>query len=186
MKNFVNIIYFVHGTTTDNENKISTGWNPGELSDLGIKQSRELWGLVKDRKIDVVYSSDLRRAIDSAKYCFEGKVPIFIDKRLRECNYGDLNGAKSEIVLPMRKNCIDKPFPNGESYKDVEDRITSLLDYILEKHPGGDVALVAHMAPQIALDVIVNNKTWEQAFKDYWGDRKPKVWQPGWDFRYER
>ena len=180
----VNIIYFVHGTTTDNENRISTGWNPGVLSDLGLKQSKELWDLVKQRKIDIVYCSDLKRAIDSANYCFGGKIPIIHDKRIRECNYGDLNGAKSEIVLPMRLKCINNPFPNGESYKDVEIRIRSFLDFILEKHPDGNVGLVAHMAPQVAIDVITNNKTWEHAFKDYWGDMTPKQWQPGWDFRY--
>ncbi len=38
----VKITYFVHGTTTDNETHRSTGWNPGELSELGIKQSKEL------------------------------------------------------------------------------------------------------------------------------------------------
>ena len=35
----INIIYFVHGTTTDNEKEISSGWSDVELSELGIKQS---------------------------------------------------------------------------------------------------------------------------------------------------
>lgn len=38
----VKITYFVHGTTTDNEKRISEGWRDVDLSDLGVKQSKEL------------------------------------------------------------------------------------------------------------------------------------------------
>ena len=90
------IIYFVHGTTTDNENKLATGWNQGELSELGKEQSVKLRDQVSGKRIDAVFCSDLKRAIDSAKLTFsDRKVPIIEDKRLRECNYGDLNGHRS-------------------------------------------------------------------------------------------
>jgi len=42
------------------------------------------------------------------------------------------------------------------------------------------VAIVAHKAPQLALDVLLKNKTWQQAFAEDW--RKTKSWQPGWDY----
>ena len=45
----VKITYFVHGTTTDNEEGLSTGQNDGELSELGVKQSKDLPGQVKDK-----------------------------------------------------------------------------------------------------------------------------------------
>jgi len=90
----VKIIYFVHGTTKDNENNISTGQNQGELSLLGIKQSKELSKQIKDKKFSVVFCSDLKRAKQSAEISFKGKYPIIIDKRLRECDYGKLNGKE--------------------------------------------------------------------------------------------
>ncbi len=170
------ITYFVHGTTTDNENGISTGWNPGELSALGVEQCKKLKELIKV-KFDVVFCSDLKRAVDSAKLIF-GK-QIIQDKRLRECNYGDLNGAASEKVEPMQVNCIDTHFPHGESYKGVEMRLRSFLDD-LKKFDGKHVAIVAHKAPQLALDVIIKGKTWQKAFAEDW--RLKKAWQPGWDY----
>jgi broad specificity phosphatase PhoE len=116
----IHITYFVHGTTTDNEKNISSGWKNVRLSKLGIKQSKELKNLIKGKKFEVVFCSDLKRAVDSANLTFKGKVRIIKDKRLRECNYGDLNGAKSNIVDSLTIKCISKPFPNGESYKDAK------------------------------------------------------------------
>ena len=54
------ITYFVHGTTTDNEQDLATGWAPGELSELGIQQAKNLGKEIKDRKFDVVFCSDLK------------------------------------------------------------------------------------------------------------------------------
>src|SRR3989338_3424548 len=86
----VHITYFVHGTTVDNEAEIASGGSDCELSPLGIAQSRRLGGLIKDRKFDAVFCSDLKRAVDSAKLMFGETVPILKDRRLKECDYGDL------------------------------------------------------------------------------------------------
>ena len=57
------LTYFVHGTTTDNERGISSGWSDAELSELGIKQSVDLKQQIGDKKFDVVFCSDLKRAV---------------------------------------------------------------------------------------------------------------------------
>src|ERR1043166_984859 len=88
----ITITYFVHGTTTDNEQKLATGWLPGELSAAGREQAKKLGEQVADQTFDVVFCSDLQRAIDSAQLGFGDKYTIIQDDRLRECNYGDLNG----------------------------------------------------------------------------------------------
>lgn len=175
------ITYFVHGTTTDNENGTSTGWNPGELSELGKQQSIELKKLIAGKKFDVVFSSDLKRAVDSARFMF-GK-NFQTDVRLRECNYGDLNGAVETTVEPLYLKHIDTPFPNGESLRDVEKRIRELLRDLAERYAGKHIAFVAHKAPQLALDVITNGKTWKQAIDNDWRQKTPKAWQPGWEYR---
>lgn len=177
------ITYFVHGTTTDNENEISSGWFDVELSDLGIKQSVELKNQIKDKKFDIVFCSDLKRAVDSAELAFKGNVPIVIDQRLRECNYGKYNAKPSSIVEPLQDKMVTEKFPEGESYEDVKIRIANFLKFLKQNYDGKSVAIVAHKAPQLALDVILKNLTWEQAFAQDW--RKRKAWQPGWEYILE-
>ncbi len=173
------ITYFVHGTTTDNENDIATGCLPGELSELGVQQAKDLGQLVADQQFDVVFCSDLKRSVESAELGFGGTYTIIQDKRLRECDYGDLNGAPDTFKDRM-KDYIDTPFPGGESYSDVEARIASFVDYLRQEWDGKHVAIVCHQAPQLALDVIARGRTWEQAIGEDW--RKSKAWQPGWKY----
>jgi len=146
-------------------------------------QSKELIQKIGDKKFDIVFCSDLKRAVDSAEISFKGKFPIKKDKRLRECNYGDFNDKPSKVVEPIQEKSITKKFPNGESYEDVKVRIKSFLDFLKKNYNSKHVAIVAHKAPQLALDVLLKGKTWEQAFADDW--RKKKAWQPGWDYVVE-
>ena len=176
----VKITYFVHGTTTDNQKNVSSGWKDAPLSELGIKQSKELSNQIGNKKFDIVFCSDLKRAVDSAEISFKGKFPIKQDKRLRECNYGDFNGKPSEIVEPMQEERITERFPNGESYEDVKIRISDFLKFLKNNYDGKHIAIVAHKAPQLALDVLLNEKTWKQAFAEDW--RKRKAWQPEWEY----
>ena len=179
----VYITYFVHGTTTDNEIDKATGWNPGELSALGIKQSIDLLGQIKGKVFDSVFSSDLKRAIDSAKLTWGSDLKLVTDWRLRECNYGDLNcadGTKKDAIMPT---CIEKKFPNGESYVDVEMRMHEFLHDLVSTKNEKHIAIVAHQAPQLALDVIIHKKTWKEAMEQDW--RHHKAWKPGWEYVYE-
>jgi len=52
----VKITYFVHGTTIDNQNNISSGWSDTELSDLGKEQSIKLKEQIKGKIFDVVFA----------------------------------------------------------------------------------------------------------------------------------
>ena len=177
----IQITYFPHGTTTDNEKGISSGWSDVELSELGVKQSVELKDKIKGKKFDVVFCSDLKRAVHSAELTFGGMTPIISDARLRECNYGKLNGHPSKIVEPMQEDeCLGKPFPGGESYEDIKARIADFLQFLKTNYDGKNVAVVAHKAPQLALEVLLNGKTWKQALAEDW--RKTKSWKPGWAY----
>ncbi len=176
----VKITYFVHGTTIDNVQDLATGWSPGELSELGIRQAKELGKLVSKKHFDVVFCSDLKRAVDSAELGFGNKYKIIKDKRLRECNYGDFTRKPSDSFKTKMTNYVDKSFPNGESYKDVEKRMSSFLDFLKKNYDGKHIAIVAHQAPQLALDVLLKGKTWKQAIDEDW--RNKKAWRPGWDY----
>ena len=173
----VKITYFVHGTTTDNENHIATGWAPGKLSELGIQQSKELRQQASRLYFDVVFCSDLKRAVDSASLAFGGLYEIIQDERLRECNYGDWNQKEKTWKI---SDFVDEPYPNGESYRDVERRVADFLGFLRENYDGKRVAIVAHQGPQLALEVLTKKRTWEQAIADDW--RRTKSWQPGWEY----
>jgi broad specificity phosphatase PhoE len=175
----VTITYFVHGTTTDNEQHLATGWLPGKLSPTGREQAKKLGEQVANQKFDIIFCSDLQRAIDSAKLGFGSKYKIIQDDRLRECNYGDLNG-KPHTVKKNMEDFINQPFPNGECYRDVEARLDSFCDFLKQNYDGKHVAIVAHEGPQLALDVLLKNKSWQQAINENW--RKTGAWQPGWGY----
>lgn len=178
----VKITYFVHGTTLDNLEHKSTGWLPGVLSEKGIKQSIDLKEQVDINQYDVVFCSDLKRAVDSAKYTFEGIKEIIQDERLRECNYGDYNGQDSSLA--NYETHIQDRFPNGECMLDVEKRIQSFCNYLLEHYDGKHIAIVAHKAPQLAFQVITEGKSWKEAIDKDW--RKTKSWQPGWEYHIHK
>jgi len=175
----VHLTYFVHCTTTDNEKDLATGQLPGELSTLGLEQSKALRQQTAGRIFDVVFCSDLQRAIDTSNIAFGDSYPIKQDSRLREVDYGDWNG-KPDSFKNVLTDYIDQRFPNGEGYRDVEQRLRDFCDFLRREYNDKRVAIVAHQAPQLALDVILAGKTWEQAIAQDW--RHTKSWQPGWDY----
>ncbi|MEU7576142.1 histidine phosphatase family protein [Streptomyces sp. NPDC041068] len=84
----IEIVYETHATTTDNEAGIATGWLPGRLSSAGRGQARELGERRRDDGITAVVTSDLQRAVDTARIAFaDSTVPVSHDRRLRECDY---------------------------------------------------------------------------------------------------
>lgn len=178
----VNITYFVHGSTTDNEKGIATGWSPGELSELGRKQCVESRELIRDTAFDVVFCSDLKRAIESAKLMFNDTVDLIQDRRLREVNLGDLTKTDSRQIDSSMAQHIDKPFPKGESCRDVEKRIASFLNELGKESSDRNVAIVSHRVPQLALEVLINKKNWKQAIEEDWRLKQPKEWKLGWTY----
>ena len=171
------IIYFVHGTTTDNASGKCSGWKQVELTDLGKERAIKLGKIRKNTHFDVIFTSDLVRAIDSAKLAFPN-VEHIQDARLRECNYGDLEGKDKKMVI--YEEHIEKPFPNGESLKEVEKRIRNFIVFLKDNYQGKTIGIVAHRAPQLAIEVITKGISWEEANKNDW--RKTKAWQPGWEY----
>lgn len=173
----IKIIYFVHGTTTDNASKLCSGWKEALLNDLGKEQAMNLGKVSKERgdKFDVMFTSDLKRAIESSNIAFPEYEKI-TDNRLRECNYGDLDGEHKSLVV--YEEHISESFPNGESLKDVENRIRNFVQYLKDNYDNQTIGVVAHRAPQLALEVVTKNISWEEAIANDW--RKTGDWQPGW------
>ena len=112
----VHIVFETHAISEDNELGVASGWSHSRLSDLGRRQARNLGERRRDDGIATVFSSDLRRAAETADLAFaSGTPPILLDWRLRECDYGERNGDPAEAHGRDRAAHVDEPFPGGEA-----------------------------------------------------------------------
>ena len=171
----VEVVYETHSTSVDNEHGIANGWLDGELSEQGREQASELGRRRRDDGLAAVYASDLGRAVETARIAFGGTgIPVHHDARLRECDYGELNGATFDAVAAVRRRYVDEPFPGGESYRQVVERTRAFLDDVVAHHDGERVVVIAHSANRWALDHLVSGTPLEQLVD------APFDWQPGW------
>ena len=175
----IEITFETHSTTIDNERGFATGWLDGELSHVGHAQAREV-GARRAGTVDVVFASDLHRALQTAEIAFDGiDVPIRLDRRLRECNYGVMNGMPVEELERTRRAHIDEPFDGGESYRQVVDRMGAFLEDLAAEvdAEGRSVLLIGHSATRWALDHLLDGMPLEQWAFD---------WRPGWRYHLGR
>src|SRR5262249_48937896 len=90
------LILLRHGQSQWNLENRFTGWVDIDLSDKGKEEAQKAGEKLRDRQIDVVYTSALKRAINTAKIALEsagkGDMELIQDQALNERNYGDLQG----------------------------------------------------------------------------------------------
>jgi len=142
-----------HGESIANEKKIFSckKYDP-ELTENGIKQIEFLSEFYADKKIKKIVSSPSLRAIQTVKIISEAiAVDYEIDNDLIEVDLGDLEGKTYEVSHRLKifhgiiENWVwgDKQlkFVGGESYKDVEARVSRIREEYLNRD---DVLLVAH------------------------------------------
>ncbi len=173
----ITLIFEAHGTTFDNEQHLSSGWNDVELSSLGIKQSKEMGIRYAHIHLDAIFCSDLKRSIDSTTIAFEGRnIKIIVDQRLRECNYGDFTQHPSAEVDKEKPKRIATPFPKGESYEQCADRMKLFLHDIQKNYEGKTVMIIGHRATQYSLEHWINHIPLKTIIPALW------KWQPGWKY----
>jgi broad specificity phosphatase PhoE len=172
----VELVYETHSISVDNERGIATGWLPGALSARGRVLARALGERRRDDGIACVFVSDLRRAVETAKIAFDGsELELRQDARLRECNYGELNGAPVGELDPRRR-FVDRPFPGGESYLDCTRKMRSFLADASREFEGARVLVIAHSAQRWALRHLLEGIPLEDLVD------APFEWQEGWEY----
>jgi broad specificity phosphatase PhoE len=177
----VEIVYETHSISVDNERGVATGWLDGELSERGRELAVELGRRRRDDDLAAVFASDLRRAVETAELAFGGSgIPIRLDPRLRECNYGELNGAPVARIESERARRIDEPYPGGESYRDCVERMRAFLDDLAPEYDGTRVLLIGHAATRWALQHIFVGTPLEELVD------APFEWQEGWEYTLTR
>lgn len=170
------LVYETHSISTDNERGIATGWLPGELSEQGRLLARNLGERRQNDAFACVFTSDLRRAVETARIAFLGHdIEVREDARLRECNYGRLNGAPVADLFP-RSRFIDQPYPGGESYRDCVERMRSFLVDVAIELDRNRVLVIAHSAQRWALRHLIEGVPLEELVD------APFEWQEGWEY----
>lgn len=143
------ILYVVrHGKTIWNKEKRVQGITDIPLSLEGIDEAYELQKLVKKLNIDVVISSPLKRARETAKILIDKKLPINIDDRIKERDWGLNEGAFVENL--DRWDCWDvilnTKVQNIECLQDFMYRVSEFIEDIKVRYKDKNVLIVTHSA----------------------------------------
>ena len=172
----VQIVFETHSITEDNERGIATGWHHGRLSDRGRSLAKELGMRRRNDGFQVVFTSDLGRAVETAEIAFgDTSIPILHDWRLRECDYGEQNGATREELDRTRPEHLDRPYPGGESWRQATHRVKHFL-YDLGARRSSPVLVIGHLATRWGLEHYLNGVPLEHLV------RAQIAWQAGWEY----
>ncbi len=146
------ILLIRHGQTQANVEQRWQGHGDWPLTELGNAQAKDLANRL--RAIDALYSSPLQRAHATAQaVADEHSHEIVLDPRLKEIGFGVWeNRTKVEIELDdaeafaqLIANEIDvRRGGSGETFAEVQDRVTAAIHEIADRHTGGTVAVVSH------------------------------------------
>ena len=173
----IEIVFETHSTTEDNEAGRATGWLPGRLSEQGRAQARELGSRRAGDGIAAVFCSDLRRAVQTAELAFDGSgVPLLLDWRLRECDYGEQNGMPAAQLHAGRPSHLDVPYPGGESWRQAVARGERFLADLPARWEGKRLVVIGHVATRWALDHALRGAGVEDLMAQDFD------WRPGWSY----
>ena len=173
----IQLVFETHSLSEDNEKGIATGWQDGQLSERGRALAAELGMRRRHDGIKAVFASDLGRAVETAKIAFaRTTIPIFLDWRLRECNYGTLNGQKAENLHHDRGHFLDTPYPDGESWRQSILRVGRFLPDLFLQWEGARVLIIGHVATRWAFDHFLNGIPLEEIITAKFD------WREGWEY----
>ena len=159
----MNNTYFIlrHGETPYQLKKEKTiyPWpepSPIFLTKKGEKQIEEAGKWLKDKNIDLIFSSDITRVKQTSEIISrEINVKPIFDIRLREIDYGDYKG---KLIKDYRKDFsslkqrfFERP-KNGESKLDVKKRLLDFFDEINEKYKNKNILIISHQGTLHILD----------------------------------
>ncbi|KXG78924.1 alpha-ribazole phosphatase [Thermotalea metallivorans] len=147
-------LYLVrHGETASNGRGVYCGWQDVALTEKGILQAREVGEKLKDRPLDRIIASDLRRTRQTAEI-INGHhgVEIQGDRAFREMNFGLWEGLSYEGIKnrypreleAWEKDWLHYSVPEGESLKEMYDRVTARIDQLIGNGAHEKILIVAH------------------------------------------
>jgi ribonuclease H / adenosylcobalamin/alpha-ribazole phosphatase len=123
------------------------------LSALALEQAAKLAQALESVRLDAVYSSPLRRALETATpLAVHRKLVPIVHEGFREIDFGEIEGSRYEEIEEsspgLFQSWMSDPtgvtFPGGESFAELRLRVLAAAEEIRERHRGSAVALVAH------------------------------------------
>ncbi len=135
-----------HGQVPSNVLGIISGRNDEELTEIGIRQAENVRAELKEIAFDAIYSSDVKRALQTARIVNTFGLEINGDVRLAEREPGNLLGKKRCEIDKSLWNSLDiwKTLEGAETLKSGLARTRDILTEIYEKYPDGKVLIVTH------------------------------------------
>ncbi|HCD72277.1 alpha-ribazole phosphatase [Thermovirga lienii] len=152
----IKLILIRHGESKGNKELRYTGHTNVPLTEEGRHQARHLAIRLRKENITAIYSSDLRRAFDTASCIAEGvNLSVVKEPLLRELHFGDWEGLTyNEIIQGWGElwnhwfaNPLEVAPPGGETLLQLQERVLKALFKITAKHKDGTVVLVSHAGP---------------------------------------
>jgi 2,3-bisphosphoglycerate-dependent phosphoglycerate mutase len=149
------LFVFRHAETTDNSRSLFSGWRDPVLTSKGLLQAQEISEQLGKQEIDYAFTSHLKRARKTLEIVLKkhAGVPVFVDDRLIERCYGELQGKSKRKLATEKPEWFARvhrgynfPPPKGESLKMVENRTLPFvvqLEAWLRRNPG-NVAISCH------------------------------------------
>ncbi len=150
------LILVRHGETDWNVEGRYQGQADPPLNSQGLQQARSLAKKLKGRDLELLVSSPLRRAAQTARILAEKlKLPVFFDNRLMEIHQGDwqtlLRSEIEQLYPELFHRWETEPWqvtpPNGENMFQVQQRVNAFLDELLLNHPDACIGIVTHRIP---------------------------------------
>jgi broad specificity phosphatase PhoE len=176
----IEVVFETHSISEDNDREVASGWSHSRLSFRGRELAQELGQRRRRDAIDAVFSSDLRRAAETAEIAFaDSGIPILLDWRLRECDYGQLNARPLAEHAGNRRRFLDEPYPGGESWRQAVIRVGGFLDDLSSRWEGSRVLMIGHVATRWALDHYLAYVALEELVDADFN------WQEGWEYTLE-
>lgn len=173
------LILVRHAEAEGNYKRLFHGWTDGDITEKGHLQAQKLAERLADMDIDVLYSSSLKRTLQTAGYISDIKcLPIIRTDKLKEINGGDWEGVPWDVLpqkWPVEYNTWEnKPhihkMPNGESMEEFQQRLIEEIIYIIESNKGKNICVVTHGTAIKSLMCYFKNCELEEMFNIPWCD----------------
>ncbi len=168
------VIFIRPGETDWNRLVRWQGWVAAPLNELGRRQTQQLANYIRHIGMGALYTSDLRRALETAQLLSDklGFAPI-PDKRLRERNIGEWQGLTIDEMRSWFPDEYEKLLtdaenyrvPGGESRKDVCQRMVEAFNDFLKQDKSSTIGVISHTTAIHSLldEIIPGNSTKEVA-----------------------
>lgn len=147
-----------HGQTDQNVLGLVQGDTESDLTEKGREEAKALQELVRSLDVDVVVSSPLRRALDTAKLITNNEKEIIIDDRLIERDFGLSEGkpVDEELTVKYWDFRLNTDINQVEKVQDLMFRITEFIEDMRNKYDDKKVLVVAHSAILRAIHYAIN------------------------------